>query len=68
MLELLRAGGVAGEQGDEHLGVGAAPAGDRVPAGRGLVAGDRLGGNVTVLLPVVTSWKAWWYSGLRPMR
>jgi hypothetical protein len=34
---------VPGEQRDENLGVGAAPAGDRVPAGRGPVAGDRLG-------------------------
>jgi hypothetical protein len=35
--------GIAGEQGDEDLGVGAAPAGDRIPAGCGLVAGDRPG-------------------------
>ena len=32
-----------GQQRDEHLRVGAAPAGDRIPAGPGLVAGDRPG-------------------------
>src|SRR5579863_3582065 len=32
--------GGAGQQGDEVLGVGAAPAGDRVPAGSRVVAGD----------------------------
>ena len=36
-------GGVPGEQRDENLGVGAAPAGDRIPAGCRLVAGDRGG-------------------------
>src|ERR1700722_5503411 len=35
------AAGSAGEQGGEDLGVGGAPAGDRVPAGSGRVAGDR---------------------------
>jgi hypothetical protein len=34
---------VACQQRDEHLRVGAAPAGDRIPAGCRLVAGDRLG-------------------------
>ena len=34
-------GASAGQQGDEDLGVGGTPAGDRVPAGSGLVAGDR---------------------------
>src|SRR5271155_3080885 len=34
-------GASAGQQGDEDLGVGGSPAGDRVPAGSGLVAGDR---------------------------
>ena len=33
--------GVASEEGDEDLGVGSPPAGDGVPAGSGLVAGDR---------------------------
>ena len=33
--------GVVGEQGHEYLRVGGPPAGDRVPAGPGLVAGDR---------------------------
>src|ERR1700733_323527 len=37
--------GVAGEQRDECLRVGASPAGDRVPAGSGLVAGDGLAGE-----------------------
>src|SRR5271169_3072298 len=37
--------GVAGEQGDEHLRVGASPAGHRVPPGRGLITGDGLRGE-----------------------
>src|SRR5712691_6245406 len=37
------AGGV-GQEGDEVLGVGAAPAGDRVPAGSGGVAGEDASG------------------------
>src|SRR5258707_8339910 len=36
-------GGVPGEQRDENLGVGAAPAGDGIPAGYRPVAGDRFG-------------------------
>src|SRR5712691_1023881 len=39
-------GGVPGEQRDENLGVGAAPAGDRVPARACSVAGDRRGGKL----------------------
>src|SRR5712691_2675355 len=39
-------GGVPGEQRDENLGVGAAPAGDRVPAWACPVAGDRRGGEL----------------------
>src|SRR5580704_4894921 len=38
--------GVAGEQGDEDLGVGATPASDRIPAGCGVVADDRGGRNM----------------------
>ena len=36
---------VAGQQGHEHLGVRAAPAGDRIPTRPGLVAGDGLRGE-----------------------
>src|SRR5690348_4110154 len=39
----LSRGGVPGDQRDERLGVGAAPAGDGIPAGRRPVAGDRRG-------------------------
>ena len=34
-------GASAGQQGDEDLCVGGTPASDRVPAGSGLIAGDR---------------------------
>ena len=67
MLELLRAG-VPGEQRDQHLGVRAAPAGDRFPAGRAVPL-DLLGGTspTVTLFPVVMSWNARWYWGPRPM-
>jgi hypothetical protein len=65
-------GASAGQQGDEGLGVGDTPAGDRVPAGSGLVAVIVTGGEVevktTVLLPVLMSWNALWYSGPRAIR
>ena len=58
---------LAGKQGDERLRVGASPAGDRVPAGPGLVGGDGLARNIAVLVPAVTSWNAWWPEALRPI-
>src|SRR3984957_1870921 len=42
-VDALARASVVREQRDEDLGVGAAPAGDRVPAGCGPVTGDRLG-------------------------